>query len=129
VRRVDAEYAGKTAGDLLATRGELWALEDHGGVDVHDPPAGVPQERQRMAQQLQRVGVPVALVGVREVLADIAEPGGPEQRIDDRVRENVGIGVPVEAALLRDRDAAEHQPPAVGEPVAVVADPAHRGHR
>ena len=48
--------------------------------------------------------------------------GGAEQRVDHRVREHVGVGVPVEPALVGDLDAAEDQPAPVGEAVRVVAD-------
>ena len=62
------------------------------------------------AQQRERVGAAPALVGVGEVLADVAEARGAEQRVDHGVREHVGVGVPVEAALVLDLDAAEDQP-------------------
>ena len=75
------------------------------------------------AQQLDRVGVAPALVGVREVLADVAEAGRAEQRIDDRVGKDVGVGVARQAALgVRHLDAAEHQRAARLEAVRVVAD-------
>ena len=77
-----------------------------------------------VAQQRHRVGVLPQLVGVREVLADVAEPGRAEQRVDDRVREHVGVGVAREAALAGDLDAAEDQRPPVREAMRVDADPA-----
>ena len=38
-------------------------------------------------------------------------PAAPSSASITRVREHVGVGVPLEAALVRDLDAAEHQPP------------------
>ena len=56
-------------------------------------------------------------------------PGGAEQGVDHRVGEHVGVGVAGEAALVLDLDPAEDQPAALGEAVAVVADPdAHPAH-
>ena len=95
--------AGASFGRSMTTR----------AVDVDDRRSRASREhRDDLAQQLDRVGVAPALVGVGEVLADVAEAGGAEQRVDHRVGEHVGVGVPVEAALVRDLDAAEHQPAA-----------------
>ena len=107
----------------------LRALEHHGRVDVHHrQPAAREQHRHRRAQQLDRVGVAIALVGVGELMADVGQPGRAEQRVDDRVREHVGVGVAGEAALADELDAAEHQSPAGGERMAVVADAGLHGH-
>ena len=57
-----------------------------------------------------------------EVLADVAQPGGAEQRVGDRVGEHVGVGVAGQAALVRDLDAAEHERPALLEAVRVDPD-------
>ncbi len=51
-------------------------------------------------EQLHRVGVAPALVGVGEVLADVSEAGGAEQRVDHRVGEHVRVGVAVETLLV-----------------------------
>ena len=74
------------------------------------------------AQQVHGVGVAPPLVGVGEVLADVAEAGRAEQRVDDRVGQDVGVGVALEAELARDLDAAEDQRPPGGEAVGVDAD-------
>ena len=62
------------------------------------------------------------------MLADVAEPGGAEQRVDDRVGQSVGVGVSVEAELVRNFDAAEDQLAAGHEAVGVIADAGER-HR
>ena len=104
------------------------ALEHHGDVDVVDDPAGGRHVLQHGAQQRHRVGVAPQLVGVGEVLADVAEPGRAEQRVDDRVGQHVGVRVPRETSLAGDLDAAEDQRPAVGEAVGVDADAAAHRH-
>ena len=62
------------------------------------------------------------------MLADVAHAGCAEQRVDQGVREDVGVGVAVEAAVVLDLDTPDHEPPARGEAVAVVADAGERGH-
>ena len=55
------------------------------------------------------------------------DAGGAEQGVDHGVGEHVGVGVAGEAARVLDLDPAEDQAAALGEAVAVVADPdAHR---
>ena len=58
----------------------------------------------------------------------VAEPTGAEDRVDHRVREDVGVGVPGEAALVRDLDAPEDERAAHREAVAVVADSDPESH-
>ena len=76
-----------------------------------------------LLQEIDRVGIAPALVGVGKVLAAVAEAGSAQQRVDGGVREDVGIGVPGEPLLrARDLHPAEHQRAPRGEPVRVVAD-------
>ena len=49
------------------------------------------------------------LVAAGEVRADVAEGGGAEQRVDQGVRQRVAVGVPGEAALALEDDAAQDQ--------------------
>ena len=54
-------------------------------------------------------------------LADVAQAGGAQQRVHDRVGEHVGVGVAQQPAVVVDLHPAEHQATAVDEHVAVVA--------
>ena len=60
------------------------------------------------------------------MLADVAEAGGAEQGVGDRVEHDVGIAVPGEAAGVRHCDAAEHDRAVAGKGVDVEA---HAGAR
>ena len=51
----------------------------------------------------------MALVAVREHRADVAEPGGAEDRVGDRVQQYVSVGMTEQAALERNLDATDHQ--------------------
>ena len=66
----------------------------------------------RSAQQLEAVGPGQRGVGVGEVLADVAEPGGAEQRVGDGVGDDVGVAVAGEAALALEH--ARRRAPAAG---------------
>ena len=107
-----ASRCGASFGRSSTTVASTWSTAQPSAVDVlqHGP------------QQRHRVGVAPQLVGVGEVLADVAQPGRAEQRVDDRVGEHVGVRVPGEAALARDLDPAEDQRAAVREAMGVDAD-------
>src|SRR5215213_2367505 len=127
-RRLDADPGrgglGEDALHLRPVGLQPGVLADDGGVDVDDPPADRADDG---AQHVDRVGVAPALLVVGEERADVARAGRPEQRVDHRVGEHVGVGVAGEAELVLDLDTAQDQAAALGEAVAVVADPdAHR---
>ena len=87
-----------------ATRGsrperpDLRALHQHGRVDVTMLPA-VRADRDSTSASSAISRRPRRRVGVGEVHADVAEPGRAEQCVHDRVRQHVGVGVPVQAQL------------------------------
>src|SRR5207248_1724235 len=87
-----------------------------------------PEHRSGLPQQVERIGVCVALIGVGEVLPDVAHGGRAEQRVDDRVREHVGVRVTRETSLMGYLHTAEDQGAANRERMAVVTD-ARRDHR
>src|SRR5262245_6240450 len=115
---------------LLTERGELWLFAGERRVDVGRAVTGVAQLFADGAEQLDRVGVAPALVGVGEVLADVAEARRAEQRVDHRVRQDVGVAVPGEAGLRAfDLHAAEDQRTPWLEAVRIEADAgARRAH-
>ena len=80
----DAERLGEPLAHRVAVRRELRALQHDRGVDVADREAARAQLGDHGAQQRDRVGAFYCRVRVGEVLADVAEPGGAEQRVDDR---------------------------------------------
>src|SRR4029077_19577649 len=75
------------------------------------------------------VGVPPAPRRGGEALADAPLAGGTEQRVDHGVGQHVGVGVPVQAPLVRNLDAPEDQPASGGETVGVKADAGQNAHR
>ena len=60
-------------------------------------------------------------VGGREPLPDVALRQGSEDGVGQRVQADIGVGMPDEAAVERDGDAAEHHPVAGAEAVHVEA--------
>jgi hypothetical protein len=55
------------------------------------------------------------------MLADVAQPERAEQRIGDRMDDDIAVGVGDGADVMGDDDAAEHQAPAGLQAVDVVA--------
>src|ERR1700680_1032935 len=67
-------------------------------------------------------------IGVRKMRADVAKPRSAEQRVADRVRQRVAVGVSHGSFVKWNFDAAEDQFAAFREAVKVVANPRSR-HR
>ena len=80
-----------------------------------------------MAEQLDRIGAGPTRIGVGKVLADVAEPGRPEERVGAGMCDDVSVAVAVEPALAREDTPTEHQDAAriVAEAMDVeaLADP------
>jgi len=115
----DAERAGDALAHRRDVRRELGGLGDHGRVDVADVPAGDLDPSCRLRQQGQRVGTPVLGVGVRKVMADVAERGGPEQGVGDRMAERIGVGVAGQTVRVSAENGEMKFTPIEGEKKAV----------
>jgi hypothetical protein len=126
-RAGQSERIGQPRADRVPVRADLGSLEHDGRVDVDGLEPFRGHQRHHLAQQLDGIRVVPALVGVGEVVADVAEPRRAAQRGHDRVREDVGVGVTVEAAVVRNLHPAEDEPAARREAVRVVAVADHAG--
>src|SRR5262245_40541088 len=97
-------------------------LRDHRRVDVPYLEPRLADKGRRSLEQINAARVLPLRIIRRKVLPDIAEPGSPQQRIDDRVRQYVRVAVPGESDLACDLDAAKDEGTALLEAVDVVAD-------
>jgi hypothetical protein len=64
-----------------------------------------------------------ARIGVREMCANVTQRRRPDQGIADGVQQHIGIGVAVEAAIVRNLDAADDEPAPRDERVNVKSLP------
>ena len=94
-----AKGAGQPPADRLAVLAKLGALHHDGAVHVDQLQTMRQNTREHRLEQLDRIGVAIALVAVGEVLADVAEARGTQQRVDHRVGKHVGVGMAVQAEL------------------------------
>ena len=97
----------------------LFADEDD--VGVREPPAFHSHLLPGPREEPQRVGARERGVAGGEERADVLESGGPEQRVGERVREDVAVGVAGQPARMLDLHPAEHEGHAVLERVRVEA--------
>lgn len=111
---VEFEDAGDVAADLILAGAELGALEDDGGVDVADGPAGGRGTLVGFGEEGFGIGAGPLGIGVGEELADIGEGEGAEDGIGDRVKEGIAIGVGDGAAVGFEGDASENEGLAAG---------------
>ena len=112
--------------DMIA---DLRRLEDDGHVDVADLEPAVVHQRDDATQQIEAVRVLPPRIGVGKMAADVAEAGGAENRVGQRVADDVGVGVAERAALGRDGHTAQHQRPAGDEAMKIVAGTGAAGAR
>src|SRR5918911_2069755 len=108
-RSLDTQSTRQVLTHSNAVVSYLWTFADDNRVHVRYLP-GLADERIDLAQKFYGVCVPVALVSVGEVVADIFEGGSAEEGVGDGVGEDVGIGVAKESLLEGYLYPAEDEP-------------------
>ena len=80
------------------------------------------------AEQRDAVGILPRRIRIGKVTTDITRARRAKDRVGDSVTHGVGVRMPGEPLVERDRDAAKHEPSARHESVQVVsvADPERR---
>src|SRR5262249_28219565 len=92
-----------------------------GDVSVDDTQSLFGDQADHLAQDLAAVDAIVARVAVRKVTTDVAQTGGTEKRIAQRMDQNIAVRVRDDAAIMRNSHAAEHDVVAGHEAMCVVA--------
>ena len=73
-------------------------------------------------QESQTGGIFPTRIFVREVRADVPKSGGAQQRVANRVRQDIAIGMADRAFVERYFDASDHELAVCREPVQIVTD-------
>src|SRR5689334_3899135 len=113
---------GKIALHLRQVRLQTRLLSDDSAVDVDDAVARVTDRLDRDGEHLEAGGAGIFGLAGREKASDVTESCGAQQRIDDRVRQDVRIRVPVKPGGVGNQHATKNQSPARNERVDVVSD-------
>src|SRR5207244_8606383 len=113
---------------LLAVRLDPRRLADDRGVDAHERAPGGPGGARCAIQEDDAVGVLPSLIGGREVRSDVAEPGGSQDRVHDRVREDVSVRMAGEPSSMVDDDRPEQQRASVFEAMSVESEADAKGY-
>src|SRR5690606_37996096 len=101
-------------------RRQLRRLGGDGDIGIADLPAPGMYQLQRMAQQYPAVGALGLRIGVGEVPADVAQRGGTQNRVGQRVQHHVTVGMGHQATVMGDLDPAQSDVIALTKPVNVV---------
>lgn len=64
------------------------------------------------------------LIRIREMMPDISFAEGAEEGVCDRVTDNVGVGVAIQSAIVRNLNASKDQLASSRQPVRIVTVPA-----
>ena len=104
-------------------RPDLGGFGDDDAIGVpHGQPLG-PQPLHHGLQERRAVGILEARIVVRKQPADVALPGRAQERVDERMHQDVRVGVADETLVKGNLDAADDEPPARGQSVQVVPQP------
>src|SRR5450759_2449031 len=118
---IDTDGGRDPSAHLLAEGRDLRRLHDEHRVGVEQPPSSFTHEPGDALQKPDRGGAGIRGVNVREVLADVPLAHRSQDGIHQCVDEHVGIRMAQQPAIGRHLDSADHELPAVGERVHVIA--------
>lgn len=111
--------------DVLAhpvnIRSDLGLFEHEGGVDIHDLE---PVLREQVCDVLEQDHAGDSLeagIAVGKVPPDIPERRGAQESVGDGMEEHIRVGMPFEAAIIRDLHAADDAWSSCNEAVDIVS--------
>src|SRR4029077_15573726 len=82
-------------------RADFWSGEDQRGIQVHKFVARGLDALERLMQKHGGVGVFPLRVGRRKQRSNVGTGDGAEQRVGDRVQQDVAVGMAAEAFVVR----------------------------
>src|ERR1700693_6570155 len=88
-------------------RADFWSGEDQRGIQVHEFVARGLDTLQRRKQKHGGVGVFPLRVGRRKQRSNVGTGDGAEQRVGNRVQQDVAVGMAAEAFVVRQGNAAD----------------------
>ena len=109
--------------DGLAVGEQLGPLGENDAVDIDDVPAEQFHRFEDVGEHFARVAAAVFGIGVGIHQPDVAQGGGPQQGVDHRVQQRVGVAMADRLPIVGNIHAAQPQRPAGLEPVQIVSDP------
>ena len=110
-RSVDAEQARDVSDHLPLALGQLWALTDHRGIDVHDLKSGAGDLGAGCFDEECRVLSLPRWVGIGEGLSDIWHSERAEEGIDHRMKQRIALRVPNWTERMVKPRTAKHERP------------------
>src|SRR5208337_3894751 len=79
-------------------------------------------------QQIETIGVAVAQIVVRKMPAEVTLANCTQNRVGERMRRDIRVGMASQPMTVRDLDAADHQPPPGLQRMKVEALPYSETH-
>ncbi len=103
-----AQRRGHAGADGITMAGDARRFGQQRGIRIHHAPASFGQQFHRMLSEPDAGSAPPLRIGIREMLADVAEAGSAEQCIRQRMLQHIAVGVCQHAVRVRDTHAAQH---------------------
>jgi hypothetical protein len=119
----DVEDVGQPLADDLAMGEKLGTLCEDDAVDVDDSPAERRHGVNGSGEHFGGIASSVFGIGIGIHLADIAQRGRAEERVDHGMKQGIAVAMPDRLPIVRNIDAAEPQRPSWLKPMQIVPNP------
>ena len=103
-------------------RADLGLFGHEGGIDVVDRGAAGGDEFAGVGEDFQTADAADGFIGIGEMVADVTFADGTEKGISDGVGQNIGVGVTLQTAMVRNEDATENEGASFAKAVDVVTE-------
>src|SRR5205823_10167175 len=114
--------------NFLANRRNVWAdfrrFGDECGIDIDHARSFVGKQFRHSFQNLDAADAAYRLIRIWKMLADVSSADRTEQRVRDRMRQNIRVRVSVQPVRVWNLDAAQNQFSSLRETMDVVTDAA-----
>src|SRR5262249_9479423 len=109
VRFAYADRASNFLGHRTNVRGDFWRFGDECGVDIEDARSFVGMQFRHSFQNLDAADAAKRLIRIWKMPADVARADRAEQRIRDRMRQNIRVRVSFQPVRVWNLNAAQNQ--------------------
>src|SRR5208282_530459 len=86
-----------------------WSGQYQRGIQIHEFVACDLDALQRLLQKQGRIGVFPLRIGGRKQRSNVGSGDGAEQRVGDRVQQNVAVGMAAESFVMRQSHASDFE--------------------
>jgi hypothetical protein len=88
---------------------QFWPLEHYNAIDVYYPPILASQSIANVRDHAGRIATTMGRIRVRKQIADVPHRSGPQQCVNHRMQQRIGIAMADRMLIVLDRHSAQPQ--------------------